>query len=152
MGDERPMTFTAAFWFNKYMSLPVFWLIKSDFYSLRGFSYKSALFQRGPFILQDQGQEEWEWRKEDKLGKIPFPQKGIIFFMTLDLANKPKCWNLISQLINCPCLKHAAKLLSPIHIRTVSSKTCLKCLPSTVDANDTLWYMNLALQIFLQIL
>lgn len=93
------------------------------------------------------GEEKINW------GKIPFLQKGINFFMTLDLANKPKCWNLISQSINCPCLKHTVKLLSPIHIRTVSSKTRLKSLTSMVDANDTLWYMNLALQIFfLQIL
>jgi len=89
------------------------------------------------------GEEKINW------GKIPFPQKGIIYFMTLDLANKPKCWNLISPSINCPCLKHTVKLLSPTHIRTASSKTYLKSRASTVDSNDTLWYVNPASQ-FLQ--
>lgn len=85
---------------------------------------------------------------EDKInwGENPFLWKRIIYFMTLDLANKLKCWNLSSQLINCPCLKNTVKLQSHIHIRTVSSETYLKSLVSMVDANDTLSYVNLASQ------
>lgn len=65
--------------------------------------------------------------------KIPFLQESVVCFMTPDLANKPKSWKWIS----CLWLKHIPKLLSPIHIKTVPSKTYLKSLVSMVDANDT---------------
>jgi len=55
--------------------------MKSDLYSLHGFTYKSALFQRGPFIRQDGGQEEGEWGREDKLGENPFPtERNHLFY------------------------------------------------------------------------
>lgn len=84
--------------------------------------------------------------KDINQAKIPFLLEAMICFITSDLANKQKSWKWISHL----WLKHTGKLLSPFHIRIVSSKTRLKSLVSMVDANDTLWYTNLTFYVFLK--
>lgn len=149
MDDERSMTFPAAFWFNKYMCPYLFSDSRSQTFipymdsHINQHCFKGILsYCRTRAKKSGNGEEKIRW------GEIPFLQKGIICCMTLDLASKLKCWNLTSQMINCPFLKHTVKLLNPIRIRTLSSKTYLNSLASSVDANDTLWYMHLALEMF----
>lgn len=153
MGDRRPMTFPAAFWFNEYMSLPVFWLMKSDFYFLHRFSYKSALFQRGPFILQDQGQEEQEWGKEDKVGENPFPAESNNLFYDIRSRKQTKILTSYFSIDKLSLSKTCSKPSEPHSHQDCVESDKSESPASTVDANDTLWYMKLALQFFfLQIL